>query len=158
VAVLANAPDPFHKPFVQHIEGAGRTLGLTIQSILLKSPDELESAFAESVRNNAEAVIVQPSLPHQRSAQLALKHRLPAFSPNQNFVALGGLASYSADQPALFRESAKFVDKILKGRKPADLPVQLPTKYRVVINLKTASALGLTPSPALLGRADQVIE
>lgn len=158
VAVLANAPDPFHRPFVQHIESAGRSLGLTIQTLLLQSPDELESAFAQSVGNGAEAVVVQPSLPHQRAAELALKHRLPAFSPNPNFVARGGLASYSADQPAQFRESAKFVDKILKGRKPADLPVQLPTKYLLVVNQKTAAALGLTLPRTLLTRADQVIE
>lgn len=158
VAVLANAPDPFHKPFVQHIDSAGRSLGLTIQANLLQSPDELESAFARVASSGAEAVIVQPSLPQERSAQLALKHRLPAFSPNQNYVAVGGLASYSADQAAMFRESAKFVDKILKGRKPADLPVQQPAKFLVIVNLKTAAALGLSLPPTLLMRADQVIE
>jgi putative ABC transport system substrate-binding protein len=158
VSVLANAPDPFHKPFVQHIESAGRSLGLTIQTILLQGPDELESAFAQSTRDGAEAVVVQPSLPHQRSTRLALRHLLPAFSPNLNFAILGGLVSYSADQPAMYRESAIFVDKILKGRKPADLPVQLPTKYLLAVNLKTATALGLVLPPTLLARADRVIE
>jgi putative ABC transport system substrate-binding protein len=158
VAVLANAPDPFHKPFVQHIESAGRTLGLAIQSFLAPSPDALEKAFAEFVAGRAEAVVVQPSLPQQRAAGLALGHRLPAFSSNVNFPGAGGLLSYSADQPALYRQSATFVDQILKGRKPADLPVQLPTKFLMVVNLKTASALGLSLPPTLLTRADRVIE
>jgi putative ABC transport system substrate-binding protein len=109
-------------------------------------------------RWRADAVIVQPSLPHAPAAALALSRRLPAFAPNTNFPAAGGLMSYSADQLALYRESAAFVDKILKGRRPADLPVQLPTKFRLVVNLKTAKALGLTVPPTLLTRADDVIE
>lgn len=158
LALLANAPDPFHKPFVRLIESAGQSLGLAIQTRLVQSPDELDNVIAQSARDGAQAIVVQPTLPHRRSAEIALRHRLPAFSPNQDFVAMGGLASYSADQAALWRQSATFVDKILKGRKPADLPVQLPTKYLVVINLKTAAALGLTLPPTLLMRADQVIE
>jgi putative ABC transport system substrate-binding protein len=158
IAVLANAPDPFHKPFVQHIETAGRTLNLAIHSIPVPGPDGLEKAFAEFVAGRAEAVVVQPSLPQPRVAALALRHRLPAFAPNVNFPGAGGLLSYSADQPALYRQSTTFVDQILKGRKPADLPVQLPTKFLLVVNLKTAAALSLTVPPTLLVRADQVIE
>jgi putative ABC transport system substrate-binding protein len=158
VAVLANASDPFHKPFLEHIQNAGRTLGIDINAIALQRADEIDAAFPALVNWQAEAVIVQPTLPQKRAADLALKHRLAAFSPNTSFPGAGGLMSYSADQPVLFRESATFVDKILKGRKPADLPVQLPTKFRLVINLKTAKALGLTVPPTLLTRADDVIE
>lgn len=158
ISVMANAPDPYHKPFVLHLESAGRSLGLSIETNLLRSPDELESAFAKSASSGAQAVVVQPSLPSQRSAQLALKHRLPAFSPHTDFVAVGGLAAYSSDQPAAYRQSATFVDKILKGRKPADLPVQRPIKYLLAVNLKTAAALGLVVPPRLLARAEQVIE
>lgn len=156
VSVMANAPDPFHRPFVQHAESAGRSLGLTVRTHLLQSPNELESAFAKSA--GAHAVVVQPSLPHRRSAELALKYRLPAFSHGEDFVAAGGLASYSADYPAVFRQSATFVDLILKGRRPADLPVQMPTRYLLVINLKTAAALGIKLPPSLLIRTDRVIE
>ena len=158
VGVLANAADPFHKPFLAHIEAAARTLGLEIKTILVPKANELEAAFAEIAMSGAEALVVQPSLPRAMSAELALKNRLPGFSPSVEFVPLGGLMSYSADVLAIYRDVADFVDKVLKGRKPADLPVQLPTKYLLVINLKTANALGLKLPPTLLTRADQVIE
>jgi putative ABC transport system substrate-binding protein len=158
VAVLANATDPFRVPLLAHIERAAPPLGIEIKPILVRRADEFEAVFAEMERWRADAVIVQPSLPHAPAAALALSRRLPAFAPNTNFPAAGGLMSYSADQLALYRESAAFVDKILKGRRPADLPVQLPTKFRLVVNLKTAKALGLTVPPTLLTRADDVIE
>lgn len=158
VSLMANAPDPYHRPFVQHAESAGRSLGLAVRTHLLQSPNELESAFARSAGGGAHAVVIQPSLPHRRSAELALKHRLPAFSHGEDFVAVGGLASYAADYPAVFRQSGTFVDLILKGRKPADLPVQMPTRYLLVINLRTAAALGLKLPPSLLIRTDRVIE
>ena len=158
VAVLANAPDPFHKPFLENIQSSGQTLGIEIKPILVRGVEEFDAAFAEMEKWRAEAVIVQPSLPHRRAVDMALKHRLPSFAPNADFAQAGGLMAYSADQLALTREAANFVDKILKGRKPADLPVQLPVKFLLVINLKTATALGLTLPPTLLTRADQVIE
>ena len=158
VAALANAPDPFHRPFLAHIQDAGRKLGIDIKAVSLTRVDEFDAIFAQLRQWRADAVIVQPTLPQVRAADLSLKHHVPAFSPNTNFPAVGGLMSYSADQPALFRESATFVDKILKGRKPADLPVQLPTKFWLVVNLKTAKALGITIPPTLLTRADDVIE
>jgi putative ABC transport system substrate-binding protein len=158
VAALANAADPFHRPFLAHIQDAGRKLGIDIKAMPLTRVNEFDAVFAQLRQWRADAVIVQPTLPQVRAADLSLKHHVPAFSPNTNFPAAGGLMSYSADQPALFRESAIFVDKILKGRKPADLPVQLPTKFRLVVNLKTAKALGLAIPPTLLTRADDVIE
>jgi putative ABC transport system substrate-binding protein len=106
----------------------------------------------------AQGVIVQPSLPLGRAANLAIKRRLPAISPTAPFPSAGGLMSYSADTAALIREGAVIVDKIIKGRKPADLPVQQPTKFLMNFNLKTAKALGITIPPTLLARADEVIE
>lgn len=158
VAVLANAPDPFHKPFLENILISGQALGIEIKPILLRGAEEFEAGFAEMEKWRAEAVIVQPSLPHHRMAEMAIKQRLPSFAPNLSFPEAGGLMAYSSDQLALYREMATFVDKILKGRKPADLPVQLPVKFLLVVNLKTANALGLTLPPTLLTRADQVIE
>jgi putative ABC transport system substrate-binding protein len=158
VAVLANAADPFHVPFLKRIQGAGQTLGIEIKPVLVRRADEFEAAFMEFKSAQVEAVIVQPSLPQKLAADLALKHRLLAFSPNAAFPSEGGLMSYSADQPALYRNSAVFVDKILKGRKPADLPVELATKFLLVVNLRTARALGVTVPPTLLTRADDVIE
>jgi len=158
VAVLANAPDPFHKPFLEHIQAAAPTLGMEIKPMLVRAASEIDAAFVEMEKDRAEAVVVQPSLPQKHTTDLALKHRVPLFSANSNFTIGGGLTSYSADLPALYRETAVFVDKIAKGRKPADLPVQLPTKFLLVVNLKTAKALGITVPPLMLTRADQVIE
>ena len=101
---------------------------------------------------------MQPSLPSKRIAELALKQQLPSFAPNAGFTAVGGLMSYSSDLDAAYRDVVVLMDKILKGRNPADLPVQLPTKFRLNVNLKTAKALGLALPPTLLARADEVIE
>ena len=158
VAMLANAADPFYVPLLKSIQDAGRLLGIEITPALVQRPDELDAAFAEFQKVRAEAVVVQPSLPLKQVADLALKHRLPAYSTNAGFPAAGGLMSYSADQPALYRSAATFVDKILKGRKPADLPVELASKFLLVINLKAAKALGITVPATLLTRADDVIE
>jgi putative tryptophan/tyrosine transport system substrate-binding protein len=105
-----------------------------------------------------DAIIVQPSLPTKRAAELALKHRVPAVSVPRWFVEEGGLMSYSAIYVELFRKAAVYVDKILKGAQPADLPVEQPTHFGLVINMKTAKALGLTVPAAFLARADAVIE
>jgi putative ABC transport system substrate-binding protein len=158
VAALANAPDPFHRPFLQYVEKAASTLDFEFKAVLLQRPETIEASFLEVAKWRAEAVIVQPSLPLGRAANLAIQHRLPAISPTAPFPAAGGLMSYSADTGALIREGAVIVDKILKGRKPADLPVQQPTKFLMNFNLKTAKAIGLTVPPTLLARADNVIE
>jgi putative ABC transport system substrate-binding protein len=158
VAILANAPDPFSKPFLDHIQKAANTLNVAIRPAMVRGVDELDARLADIATWQAHAVIVQPSLPHQRVAGLAIKHRLPAFSPNSMFSGSGGLMSYSTNSGALYRQSAIFVDKILKGRKPADLPVELPTKFWLVVNLKTAKAIGVTVPGTLLTRADHVIE
>ena len=101
---------------------------------------------------------MQPSLPRHRAAELALQHRLPAVSPSRAFAEEGGLLAYAARLADQYRQAAVYVDKILKGAKPADLPVQQPTKFELVINLKTAKVLGLDVPPTLLARADEVIE
>ncbi|MFL5032046.1 MAG: ABC transporter substrate-binding protein [Xanthobacteraceae bacterium] len=158
VAVLGNYSDPFTKPYREQIQKGAQSMRLDVQSIVVRGADELDSAFAAMARERADAVVVQGSLPIERIVALALKHRLPAVS-HQKFVAQSGaLASYSASIAERGREIAAYVDKILKGAKPADLPVQQPTKFELVINLKTARALGLEIPPTLLARADEVIE
>jgi putative ABC transport system substrate-binding protein len=157
IAVLANANDPFHEPFLEGIKVGADRLKIELDPIIVHSPDELNVAFANIEAWRAQAVLVQPSITQQRIADLALRHRIPAIG-TQALVELGALASYAADQEALYRRCADFVDKILKGAKPVDLPIERPTKFRLVINLKTARALGLTLPEALVMRADEVIE
>jgi ABC-type uncharacterized transport system substrate-binding protein len=158
VAVLANAPDPFSKPFIEQIRLTAAASGTTIDPIMIRSAEELEAAFPVMARERPAAVVVQPSLPIKRVAELALRHRIPTVSIVRGMVDEGGLMSYGIDEAAAYRRAAVFVDKILKGAKPADLPVEQPTKFELVINLKTAKALGLTIPPSVLGRADQVID
>jgi putative ABC transport system substrate-binding protein len=158
VGVIGNALDPFHKPFLEYVASAARALNFEIKIVLAQGADHLEAAFAEIVKSGSEAVMVQPSLPRELAAETALKSRLPLFVPSAEFAQAGALMAYSADIGAVYRQSATFVDKIIKGRKPADLPVELATKFVLIINLKTANALGLALSPTLLNRADQVIE
>jgi putative ABC transport system substrate-binding protein len=131
---------------------------LEIQTIVIRGSDEVDSAFAAMVREHAEAVVVQPSLPLQMTVDMALKFRLPSLSLLKSDAKAGRLASYSPNAAEMSRQIAGYVDKILKGAKPADLPVQQPTLFEITINLRTAKALGLTVSPMLLARADEVIE
>jgi putative ABC transport system substrate-binding protein len=158
VAVLANATDPFTKPFLEQIQTAGRTMTLEISPTMIREAGEIDAAFPDLVKRRTDVVIVQGSLPRRRAAELALKHRLPAVALNGSFPDEGGLMSYSANVADLHRETAVYVDKILKGAKPADLPVQQPTKFELVVNLKTAKALGITVPQSILARSDRVIE
>jgi putative ABC transport system substrate-binding protein len=139
-----------------------RTLGLTTIPVEARGLDALEQAFAIMVRERAQAFVMQGDsvLFNHRSqiAEMALKHRLPAASIQRELAEAGFLLTYGADIGDLYRRSAAFVDKIFKGAKPADLPIEQPTKFELVINLKTAKALGITVPPTLLGRADEVIE
>jgi putative tryptophan/tyrosine transport system substrate-binding protein len=158
VGVFLNATDPFRKPFLEQNQfGVGR-LGLELQATFVDGPGELNSAFETAARERVDAVMIQPSLSTARAAELALAHRLPAASLTRVFVEAGGLMSYSANYAELWREMAVYVAKILKGAKPADLPVEQPTRFELVINLNTAKALGLTVPPSILARADEVIE
>jgi putative ABC transport system substrate-binding protein len=159
VAALGNAADPFSKPFLEHVQLAGRTTGIEIVPVIMvRRPDEIDEAFAAMKREGADAVVVQGSLLSKNAAEFALKHRLPAATFSRSFPEVGGLMSYGADAPSSFRRSAVFVTKILQGGKPADMPVEQPTKFELVINLKTAKALGLTIMESFLLRADTLIE
>jgi putative ABC transport system substrate-binding protein len=139
-----------------------RTLGLTTIPVEARGLEALEPAFATMVRERAQAFVMQGDsvLFNYRGqiAEMALRNRLPAASIQRELVEAGFLLSYGADIPDIYRRLAGFVDKIFKGAKPADLPVEQPTKFELVINLKTAKALGLSMPPALLARADEVIE
>lgn len=156
--ILANSHDPFTKSFLEGLQKAGPAVPLELQTIMIRSSDELDGAYAAMVREHADAVVVQPSLQMNLAVDLAVKYRLPSLSILKSDAQAGCLASYSGSDAELGLQIASYVDKILKGAKPADLPVQQPTRFEITINLKTAKALGLTISPALLARADDVIE
>jgi putative tryptophan/tyrosine transport system substrate-binding protein len=146
------------KPFLEQVRLGGVNIGTAIEPILIHSTEEFEAAFPAMAKDRPDAVIVQPSLPARRGAELALQYKIPAVSFVRGLVDEGGLMSYGADEADAYRRAAIFVDKILKGAKPADLPVEQPTRFELVINLKTAKAIDLTVPPALLARADEVIE
>jgi putative ABC transport system substrate-binding protein len=162
VAVIFDPATPSHRPSLKAAEAAGPKLSLRIQPVPVRSATEYESAFSSIVRERADGVLVL-STPlfiagAKQLAHLATAHKLPSlFGPSHN-VQAGGLMSYSPDRAEQWRGAAIYVDKILKGAKPADLAVQQPTKFELVINLKTANALSLTVPPSLLSRADKVIE
>jgi putative tryptophan/tyrosine transport system substrate-binding protein len=158
ITALAHAPDPFSIPFIKQVEEAGRMAGISIQTINVRGAEDLESAFAAMIRERTDAIVAQPSLPRKPVIELALKHRLPLFGAIALFAYEGGLMSYSINQKEMYRRAAYYVDRILKGAKPADLPVEQPTRFELVVNLKTAKALGLTIPAILLARADEVIE
>jgi len=150
------------RDMVKGTETAARVLGVHLQLVEVRAPDELDRAFSTMTKERAEALIMFPSTmlfnERRRIVDLAAKSRLPAMYPARQFVELGGLISYGASLTDLIRRAATYVDKILKGAKPGDLPVEQPTKFELVINLKTAKALGLTIPQSLLGRADEVIQ
>ena len=158
VAALANATDPFAKPFLEQIKLGGEATGTTINPVSNGGSEEFEAAFAAMEKDRPDAIIVQPSLPSRRAAELALKQRVPAVSVPRWFAEQGGLMSYSPRYADLFHKAAVYVDKILKGARPADLPVEQPTHFELVINMKTAKALGLTIPETFVLRADEVIE
>jgi len=142
--------------------GAAGTLGLDLQFVAARDPGELDRAFSTLTKERAEALFLFPSQmlfsERRRIIKLAETHRLPAMYNGREFAEVGGLIAYGASNNDLIRRTAAYVDRVLKGAKPADLPVEQPTKFELVINLKTAKALGLDVPPTLLARADKVIE
>jgi putative tryptophan/tyrosine transport system substrate-binding protein len=162
VAILWDPTEPGRRDTVRQAAVAARGLGLELQALEVRSPAELDSAFTNMTRGAAAAVLVLESArfgaQRRRIAELTLTSRLPAMCVQRRYAEDGCLMSYGASFTDLYRRAASFVDKILKGAKPADLPVEQPTTFELIINLKTARALGLTIPPSLLARADQVIE
>jgi putative ABC transport system substrate-binding protein len=162
VAVLRNPSVAVHATFWKETEVAARTLGVALQPLNIGGPDDFEGAFAAATQGNAQALIALDdalTIAHRpRIVALAAASRLPAMYGLREFPDVGGLMSYGASFVDLFRRAAAYVDKILKGAKPADLPVEQPTKFELVINRKTANALGLTVPTTLLAQADEVIE
>ena len=162
VAFLGNPASPGNAPWVREAQDAARALGVRLQPLEARDPGEIDSAFAEMTRERAGAVIVSTGttffIHRTRIADLAAKGRLPLVAPVRQYVEAGGLMADGVIVPDLYRRAATYVDKILKGAKPGDLPVEQPTKYELVINAKTAKALGLTIPQSVLGRADEVIQ
>jgi putative ABC transport system substrate-binding protein len=162
VGVLATTPttDPYSVPYVADIRTAAASAGVKLEAVQIGGPSEFEEAFADLARAKTQAVIVQPFFdPHTKALlQLANKHRIAYMSPGRAAVADGGLVSISANFLLLYERAASYVDRIIKGANPASLPVEQPSKFQVVVNSKTAQALGLTITPSLLAQIDEVID
>jgi putative ABC transport system substrate-binding protein len=162
VAFLWNPANPDQKSHFHEVQTGARFLNVAVQSAEARNREELELAFTGLMRERPSALLMTADSVHQRLIDniltFASKNRLPAMYQLKENVERGGLMSYGANLPDMVRHAATYVDKILKGAKPADLPVEQPTKFELVINLKTAKALGLTIPQSVLGRADQVIE
>jgi len=160
VGVLVNAANPIYaQAMLDKVLLAGRTTGIEVRPVVrVREPDELESAFATFVRERVGAVVVQGDIAIKPVADMAVKYRLPAASTTRAFVDVGGLMSFGADGPSSVRHGTKFVQKILQGTHPKDTPIEQPTTFELVVNLKAAKAIGLTVPDSFLLRANSVIE
>jgi ABC-type uncharacterized transport system substrate-binding protein len=162
IGVLLTLTAPSHRPAADALKAAAPKLGVALHTVPVQTVEDFDGAFATMARERVGGILVIGSaltVAHrERLAELALKHRLPSMTSTRENVEAGGLMSYAPDLRDLTRRAATYIDKILKGAKPADLPVEQASQYELVINLKTAKALGLTIPQALLLRADQVIE
>jgi len=161
VAVLWDPAIPWHRALLKEVEAAAPALRLQPVVIAVRNRDDLGDAFSEMTKGRVDAVFVSHTMTPRARGQmidLAAKRRMPTMFMDRDYVAAGGLMSYGSDFSEEFRHAAEYVDKILKGAKPADLPVEQPTKFELIINLKTAKALGLTIPQSLLSRADEVIQ
>jgi ABC-type uncharacterized transport system substrate-binding protein len=161
VAAFGSSIEPGNAQALKETEGAARALGLKLQYLEVQSSDDLESAFKAATRERSQALVVLrnpvASTHRKELVGLVAKSRIPVMFPRRDYVESGGLMSYGASDTDLFRRVAIYVDKLLKGAKPADLPVEQPTKFELVINLKAAKQIGLTIPPNVLARADKVI-
>jgi putative tryptophan/tyrosine transport system substrate-binding protein len=162
IGALWNPTNPGNGPFVKDLAAAAQALKVQLHPVGAHDPHEIDNAFATLARQRAEALAVVADgmflAQRDRIITLAARNRLPAMYASTDLVEAGGLMAYSVNLPEMFRRGASYVDRILKGARPADLPVERPTRFYFVINLKTAKALGLTLPSSVLGRADQVIE
>jgi ABC-type uncharacterized transport system substrate-binding protein len=162
IALLVIPANPMHRLIVADVAGTARKLGVALLIVEATTPEELDAAFASAAAQHADAIVdVGDTLTIQQAPRvtaLAAKHHLPATYLFRQSAYEGGLIVYGPDLADLFRRAGSYVDKVLKGTKPSDVPVEQPTKFELVINMKTAKALGLTVPPALLVRADEVIE
>ena len=162
VAVLSNPANPYQPLAIENVSVVARSLGVQLQLLAVRGSNELDGAFAAMVKERAGALLVltDPMFTGNRArlADLGVKHKLPSIHGVRESAEAGALMSYGPNFDVISRRAAIYVDKILKGAKPGDLPIEQPTKFELVINLRTAKALGLTIPPALLQRADQVIE
>jgi putative ABC transport system substrate-binding protein len=160
IGVLGHSPNPvFAKAMLEQVERAGHPTGLRIGPVaMVRSPDDFEGAFASMKKEGADAVVVQGSLAIKPIADLALKYRLPSASTARAYAEVGGLMAYGADGPASFRHGTKFVQAILQGKQPRDLPIEQPTKFDLAVNLNTAKTIGLAiPQAFLLARAPTLV-
>ena len=162
VAFLAHGGDPSHPRFIKELQDAAESARLQVQPVVVKGPEEFQSAFDSMTRERAGAVIVQPLFAGVLGvagpiAEIAMKNRLPTISDGLRFADAGGMIYYGPDQLALWRTIPIYVDKILKGAKPGELPVEQPSKFELMINLKTAKQIGVTIPPNVLARADRVM-
>jgi putative tryptophan/tyrosine transport system substrate-binding protein len=162
VAVLSHAGSTTGALSLKELEAAGQSFGIHLHILGVRGPGDFDAVLTPAIRERADALIVLTSplfsTVGKRMADFVTKNRLPGISPYRDFAETGGLMAYGPDIPELSRRAASFVDKILKGAKPAELPVEQPTKLELVINMKTAGSLGLTIPPSILMRADEVIE
>jgi putative ABC transport system substrate-binding protein len=157
---LIHGTDPLDKAFAEQTRTAAAQSGTQLRVTAVLRPADLDAAIARMTKERVDAVIVPGNLPvsFRQIIDLTVRHRLPTISLLTQFAEAGGLMSYGASVSDIRRRTASYVHKILNGAKPADLPVEQPTKFELVINIKTAKALGLTIPPSLLARADRVIE
>ena len=160
--ILSNPADPSFALQVREVEATARTLRIRLQHVEARGPEEFDSAFAAMARERADALLVNGTstfLAHRAAlAKLAVKGRLPTLCNFREIVEAGGLMAYAVNMPDFVGHAAVYVDKILKGAKPADLPIEQPTKFELTMNLKTAKSLGLTIPQSVLARADTVIQ
>jgi len=162
VAFLAYSPDPLHKTFLNDAQAAAERFKILVKPVVINTVEQIEAEFSSMAKAEPGALIVQPLFisnlgQGQKIAQLALKHRLATISDGIPFADQGGLLFYGPDQKPMFQRAAIYVDKILKGIKPGDLPIEQPTKFELVINLKTAKQIGVMIPAIVLARADRVI-
>ena len=160
VAILSNPTNAYHQLAIREMNAPAPSLGVQLQLLEARGPNEFDSAFAAMTKERVGALLVHAMLNSHRTrlADLAARSRLPAAYSVRDYVEAGGLMSYGPSLLDSYRQAAAYVDRILKGAKPAELPVEQPSKYELVINLKTAKVLGLTIPPSLLARADEIIQ